>query len=200
MEQEALQTMVRDVLGDRYRAFEVTQYILNEDMREGRATIVCQLRDTGAEERYAVEGTGVGMIDALFNGFKRALHASYPSLDHIHFVSFVVEGDFSQAQGSASDAPGRVRLAVENTSGRVFEFTSNTTSISASSVGVVVKAVEHFVNAELAVGRVYEWIEDAKRRHRPDLAEKYTHRLADLVMNASYSESLERLKQSVGVG
>lgn len=199
MEQDALHDVVRDVLGEDYRAFEVTQYMLNEDIREGRATIVCQLRDTGAQERYAVEGTGVGMIDALFNGFKLALHSSYPSLDHIHFVGFAIDGDFSGAEGTASDAPGEVTLSVENTSGRVFEFKSRTNSISASSVGVVVRAVEHFVNAELAVHRVYEWIQDAKRRNRADLAEKYTHRLADLVRICSYSESLERLKQSVGV-
>ena len=52
-------------------------------------------------------------------------------------------------------------------------------------------------DAELAVLRVYDWIEDARRRSRPDLAEKYTHRLADLVQNASYSETIERKKSGL---
>ena len=200
MEQKALEGMVRDVLAQEYREFEVTKYVLTEDVREHQATIVCQLRQPGADRGLAVEGKGVGMIDALFKGLKKTMSSDYPSLDHIHFVDFRIDGDFKSTKSDdGTDALGRVRLVVENSSGRRFDFESKTLSISASSVDVVVKAVEHFVNAEEAVSKVYEWIQDAKRRQRPDLAETYTHRLASLVHNASYSESIERLKANLGM-
>ena len=198
-EQAVLQAMVRDVLADAYRGFEVTKYVLTEDIVEQKATIVCGFKETGAESRLAVEGVGVGMIDALFKGLKRALSSTYPSIDHIHFVGFQIEGDFTGRGAAGSDANGQVRLQVQNSTGRVFDFESCSPSISASSVDVVVKAVEHFVNAELAVAQVYGWIHDANRRNRSDLAEKYTHQLANLVQNSSYSESIERLKQSMGL-
>lgn len=202
--QEELEGLVQEILGDAYHHLSVSKYMLNEDIEAHTATIVCALVHRGGEEgpvERAVEGVGVGMIDALFKGLKRSLSPDYPSIEHIHFVDFSISGDFDghPETDSRSDAHGRVRLVVENTSGRHFSFESSSRSISASSVQAVVKAVEHFVNAELAVLRVYDWIDDAKRRSRPDLADRYTQRLADLVSNASYSDSIERKKASTGL-
>lgn len=198
--QEELQRLTREVLGDRYIEFEVSKYTLTEDISAQTAWIVCQLSQVGKGPLFAVEGKGVGFIDALFNGLKRALVGQYPSLGHIHFVDFVVSGDFKRvapADGAHTAVPGTVRLVIENAAGREFTFVSTSPSASASSVSVVVQGVEHFVNAELAVLEVYSWIEDAQKRSRPDLAEKYTQRLADLVQNASYSDTIERKRKQV---
>ncbi|MEZ4264843.1 MAG: alpha-isopropylmalate synthase regulatory domain-containing protein [Myxococcota bacterium] len=200
MDQQSLENLVREVLGDEYRALAVRRYTLTEDIREGKATIVCLIEGATEGKGRAVEGVGVGLIDALFSGFKRTLSGDFSSLNHIHFCGFIIEGDFSQtSNASKTDVIGNVRVEVENSSGRRFQFSSASKSMSASSVNVVVKAVEHFVNAELAVSRVYDWIEDANRRHRPDLAEQYTRRLSELVQNSSYSESLERKKAKAGI-
>ena len=113
-----------------------------------------------------------------------------------------MSGDFKKAprdNGSHTEVPGTVRLVIENASGREFTFENTSVSVSASSVAVVAKGVEHFVNAELAVLKVVSWIEDAQRRSRPDLAEKYTQRLAELVHNASYSDTIERVRKQVKV-
>ncbi len=201
MRQEDLERLVREVLGDSYASFEVPSYALTEDLKAQKADIVCQLQRAGEGVVRSVEGSGVGLVDALFRGLKAALSDEYPSLNHIHFIQFGISGDFSKpgADRAQADAVGHVKLVVENTSKRQFTFYSDSRSISASSVDVVVKAVEHFVNAELAVLRIFDWIQDAKSRSRPDLADKYTQRLADLVQNASYSESIERKKQSLGM-
>lgn len=198
MEQERLEGLVREILGNDYRELQLTKYALEEDVEDQQASIVCRLTVANGEAR-AVEGKGVGLVDALFRGLQAGLAEDYPSLDHIRFVDFGIAGDFNEpATGTRSDALGHVRLGVENSAGRRFDFESATHSVSASSVKVVLKAVEHFVNAELAVLRMYEWIEDANRRQRVDLAEKYTHRLSELVQNASYSESIERYRQKLG--
>ncbi|MCA9517352.1 MAG: hypothetical protein KC635_20570 [Myxococcales bacterium] len=198
--QDELTKLTRDVLGEDYVELSIGKYTLTEDIEEKTAWIVCQLHQVGHGPLSAVEGKGVGFIDALFSGLKQALVSHYPSIGHIHFIDFVVGGDFRAAkksQGAHTDAPGHVRLTIENAAGREFLFETTSPSISASSVCVVVRAVEHFVNAELAVLRVYDWIEDARKRSRPDLADTYIQRLADLVQNASYSESIERRKSAV---
>jgi hypothetical protein len=197
MEQRQLEKLVKEILGDSYVSLKIQRYVLTEDVTDHKAQIACALYLENSESYIGVDGAGVGMIDALFQGLKQALSADYPSLNHINFVDFAISGDFSAREGnrSNSDVAGHVRLVVENTSHRRFRFESTSPSISASSVAVVLKAVEHFTNAEVAVLRVYDWIDDAKKRHRQDLVDKYVNRLTDLVKNATYSESIERRHQ-----
>jgi len=197
--QAELESLTRDVLSADYVELSVSRYTLTEDLQSGRATIATQLTLSGAAGPRAIEGEGVGLVDALFKGIQQALVDDYPSIANIFFVDFHVAGDFRGAKrdGARTDVPGVVRLGVENSSGRSFSFEHTSPSVSASSVRAVLTAVEHFVNAELAVLKVFSWIEDARRRSRPDLADKYTQRLADLVQNASYSESIERRKKAL---
>jgi hypothetical protein len=200
--QAELETLTREVLGTDYVELEVSRYTLTEDLKSGRALIATQLSQAGNGLLRAIEGEGVGLVDALFRGIQHALVGEYPSLANLWFVDFRVSADFRGAKkdNARSDVPGTVRLGVENASGRAFAFEHTSSSVSASSVKAVLRAVEHFINAELAVLKVYSWIEDARRRSRVDLAEKYTQRLADLVQNASYSESIERKKKALGPG
>lgn len=193
--QSDIHGITREILGDDYRHLKLTRYALTEDLGTGRANIVAQLFEGDGAPPRAIEGEGVGLVDALFKGIQAALAGEYPSIAHIHFVAFAVAADFRNiTDGSRSDAPGTVRATVENSSGRTFEFEHTSPSISASSVAVVLQAAEHFVNAERAVLRVYAWIDDARKRNRQDLAERYIARLADLVQNASYSETIERAR------
>lgn len=198
--QDELQALTREVLGADYVELSISRYSLTEDLQSGRAFIATQLTQAGQASPRSIEGEGVGLVDALFKGIQAALVADYPSIANIHFVDFHVAGDFRDAKrdGARTDVPGIVRLGVENSAGRAFTFEHRSPSVSASSVCSVLRAVEHFVNAELAVLKVYSWIADARRRSRPDLADKYTQRLADLVQNASYSETIERTKKALG--
>ena len=200
--QDELQALTREVLGTDYVELSISRYSLTEDLQSGRAFIatqLSQLSQTGHAAPRSIEGEGVGLVDALFKGIQVALVADYPSIGNIHFVDFHVAGDFRDAKrdGARTDVPGVVRLGVENSAGRAFTFEHRSPSVSASSVCSVLRAVEHFVNAELAVLKVSSWIADARRRSRPDLADKYTQRLADLVQNASYSETIERRKKQL---
>jgi len=198
--QDELQSLTREVLADDYVQLQISRYSLTEDLESGRAFIATQLSQSKQAAPRSIEGEGVGLVDALFKGIQQALVADYPSIANIYFVDFHVAGDFRGAkrEGARTDVPGVVRLGVENSAGRAFAFEHVSPSVSASSVRAVLLAVEHFVNAELAVLKVYSWIADARRRSRPDLAEKYTQRLADLVQNASYSETIERTKKALG--
>ena len=198
MQQSQLETLVREILSEDYVSLGIPRFTLSEDIPQQQASIAAALFNKRDGSSRGVEGTGVGMVDALFTALKLSLSAEYPSLEHIHFVDFGIASDITTSPGTSnSDAALCVRLAVENSSGRRFDFSHRSRSISASSVGVVVECVEHFVNAELAVLRVHDWIGDARSRHRQDLVDKYTERLADLVKNASYSDSIERSRARV---
>ena len=198
MQQSQLETLVREILSEDYVSLGIPRFTLSEDISQQQASIAAALYNKRDGSSRGVEGTGVGMVDALFTALKLSLSADYPSLEHIHFIDFGISSDFRDRQGTSnSDAALCVRLAVENSSGRRFDFSHRSRSISASSVGVVVECVEHFVNAECAVLRVHDWIADARSRRRQDLVDKYTERLADLVKNASYSDSIERSRAKV---
>ncbi len=198
--QKELLSLVREILADGYLTLKVPQYTLHEDLTENVAMIQCRLNEASGGGGHSVTGRGVGMVDALFKGLKSTLSDAYPSLNSLFFVDFSVVGDFTRGEDdhdANSDAPGKITLEVENSSGRRFQFETFSRSVSAGSVDVVVQAVEHFVNSELAVLRVFDWVDDAKRRHRPDLADKYVQILAELVANTSYSETIERRKGDV---
>jgi hypothetical protein len=195
--QDELQRLTREALAGDYLELQVMRYSLTEDLTTGKAAIATQLVQVGHGPLRSIEGEGVGLVDALFKGIQKALVGEYPSLGHIHFVDFGVSGDFRGAkrEGPRTDVPGTVRLGVENSVGRRFEFQHTSPSVSASAVAAALEAVEHFINAERAVLRVFAWIEDARKRSRADLADKYISRLSELVENASYSETIERAKK-----
>ena len=201
--QDEMVGMVREVLGPDYVSLAVARYTLAEDIASQDCRLTCVLCQPASEppREWSVEGHGVGFIDALFKGLKARLSVEYPSLNTIHFVDFSISGDFSasRARDVNSDVPGSVRLMVSNSHGRVFEFNQQSLSISASSVAAVTNAVQHFVNAELAVLRVRTWIEDARRRNRSQIAEQYVQMLSELVKIASYSEVIEKAHANSGV-
>lgn len=197
LSQSQLVSLVHEVLNGEYVSFKIGSFQLNEDIEAKTATLCCTLADSLGGSR-GIEGQGVGMVDALFKGLKQALAPDYPSLGHIHFADFAISGDFGSGPErgeNGTETLGHVKLVVKNTAGRTFRFRSESPSITAGTVDVVLEAAEHFVNAELAVLRIYDWIEDAKARNRPDLADRYTQRLADLVKNATYSEAIEKKRR-----
>ena len=200
--QNELAHLVAEILGDDYRRLRVWNYRLSEDLEGSSAQIICAMQMSGDPEIRSVEGSGVGLIDALFKGLKISLGQEFPSLEDVFFADFGISADFEAPSSDVarSDALVRVCLAVENSTGRRFEFSESSQSVTGASVTAVVRAAEHFVNAEMAVLRVYDWVLDAQRRGRPVLAERYLHRLADLTQNASYSQAIERRRQQHEAG
>ena len=103
----------------------------------------------------------------------------------------------SGKEPAASDAVGQVRLDVKNSMGATFDFTHSSRSVIGSAVVVVLKAVEYFVNSELAFIRTWKGLQDAKARARTDQVETYTRHLAELVRNTSYSAVIEEIRGSL---
>jgi hypothetical protein len=78
---------------------------------------------------------------------------------------------------------------VVNQVGRLFSFTDSSRSVAASSLRVTAAAVEYFINSERAFWLIRSFLDDAKASGRPDVADRYTRMLTDLVQNSSYAGS-----------
>lgn len=186
--QEKMSALIQDLLGEDYLRLEVRGHALEEDLVEGVSRVRLSLFDPRSGTEREVHGKGVGLVDAAFDALFGILAAEYASLTHIRFVSFSVLGAVGTgARGSQSDSEGTTRLEVANQVGRVFVFEDSSRSVAASCIRVTVDALEYFVNSERAFFRVRSFLEDAKAKGRPDLVDRYTHVLTDLVRNSSYA-------------
>jgi hypothetical protein len=201
--QKATEMLMREILGPDHLELRVEKHKFEEDIAQGQSKIRAVVipvagRETAREPR-AIEGRGVGLIDAFFRGLIDQLSPEYPSLRTIRFVGFTVQGmlDKNRPHGaSGSDAVGEVRLVVENADRHEFEFVSSSRSITASALQATMDAVEYFVNSERAFLVTRRALKDAEARKRPDLVAGFAARLAELVRNTSYSEAIEAEQKS----
>ena len=190
--QDQMRSLMREVLGESYFSLEVRGLSLEEDVAEGRSVVRAKLVDPRSGDEREIQGSGVGLVDAAFDALVTSLVDEYPSLAHIRFRSFKVDGDTGTGEKvSRTDSEGVVRLEVDNQVNRTFVFTDASRSVSASCVRVTLAAVEYFVNSERAFLQVRGLLEDARGASRPDLVDRYTQMLSQLVENASYADSLK---------
>ena len=201
MDQAKTDELVREVLGDRYLDLSVQRYACEEDIHSHRCSVRCLVRGQGPDGPMELEvaGTGVGFVDAAFHAFRDAFAQQYPSLQTIRFAGFAIEAEMATGKAqAATDAVGRVRLQVCNSYGALFEFEHASRSITASALHCVLAATEYFVNTERAYLTLHRALEDARRRNRPDLVERYQIQLGEIVKATSYSDVIERLRQGEG--
>lgn len=186
---------MREVLSDEFRTLEVRRYAIEEDFRDGHCTILCEAVESPGDREIEVKGQGVGMLDAFFSGLRDRYQGEFPSLASIRFSSFSVRGLMGDAHAEqATDAKAEATVGVTNSSGREFEFTTVSPSVSLSSIEAVLAAVEYFVNSEQAYVRIYKALEHHRTSGRPEMVARYTELLSEMVRNTSYSSAVERLQ------
>ena len=191
----ASEEIIQDVLGDQYVRLSVQEYVVSEKVGQAGACevkVTLNRKDRG-EITEVISGSGVGFIDALFNGLVAHYAREYASLNTITFTGFEVTSEMTTAQGQGSDAQCLVTLLVKNTEERTFRFEDQNRSLAAAAIGVVVEAAEYFINSERAYITTYNALCDAKDRNRPDLTDRYMAQLAELVKTTSYSEVIARI-------
>lgn len=194
-EAERVDQLAREVLGDNYLHFHMSRLELVEDLVEERVTVRAQLTRSGSGERIEVEGTGVGLVDAFFDGIMKAFSDEHPSLKTISIADFSVRSGFDGARGRRSDAQAVATLRVLNSEGTEFEFKRATPSVTRSSIRAALDALTFFINSERAFIQLHLALKDAKERRRSDLVERFQTQMGTLVSATSYSEVIERIKQ-----
>ncbi|MGM0557853.1 MAG: alpha-isopropylmalate synthase regulatory domain-containing protein [Myxococcota bacterium] len=195
--QKKMLSLMNEILQDDYMNLRVVSYTLTEKLDENHCQIQCELND--GETTLMVEGEGVGTIDALFDGLKSRLAGDYPSLESIRFAEFDIEGLISSEDGpeTATEAEAKATVGIRNSEDKDFEFEAKAPSVSRAGIQATVAAAEYFVNSERTYVRLHEILEHYRSEGRTDLVEKYTDLMSQVVENTSYSEVVEKIRNSI---
>jgi len=195
--QKNLETIKR-ALGETFLDLRIHKLTLQEDLDEKKCRIHVVCRTKGSDQEIAVDGVGVGVVDAIFSGLLERFAAEYQSLKSIKLSGFNVQSKIETKQGKiGADAVGEVQLEVTNSEGKRFSFSDSSRSIVASAAVAVLIAVEYFVNAERAFVALHKALKTAQERGRPDLVQRYTRELAEVVESTSYAEIIERIRKEL---
>ncbi|MEO6773968.1 MAG: alpha-isopropylmalate synthase regulatory domain-containing protein [Kofleriaceae bacterium] len=187
--------LIKRVLGNNYLALGLVKLSIDEDA--GESTHV-RAKVTEGEQQVEVEGTGVGVVDALYNGLLDRYAREYQSLKTIQIVGFQLAADMESKKAQAGvDAVGKVMLEVKNSEGKYFAFVHASRSVTTSSACAVLAAVEYFVNAERAFLTLYNARRDALQRGREDLVARYTAELSEVVQSTSYAEVIANIRKEL---
>ena len=188
--------LIRRVLGANHLSLSLAKLTIDED--PGSSATVKVIVSEGSEP-VEVEGRGVGVVDALWNGLLARYAREYQSLKTIQLVSFKVAADIETKKASAGvDAVGNVTLDVTNSEGRHFSFTDASRSVTTSTARAVLACVQYFVNAERAFLTLHNARRDAIARGREDLVARYTAEMAEVVESTSYAEVIASIRKELG--
>ncbi len=196
-EKEAIGELVGQILDGTELRLRIDSYRLDENLKSGTIEVRCELHDERTGQRDVIEGRGVGLIDAVFQGLIGLYSEKYPSLKSIRFSDFSVKADVNTARIAArTDMAAQVTLRVVNSEDKEFVFTHASPSITRSSLAVVCQAVELFINSERAFIAVYRALQHARAQNRDDSVARYTAQLTTLVEATSYSEVIAQIKKT----
>lgn len=196
-EAQKVDVIAREVLGSNYMRLQVKSLELQEDFAAMssrlRAKVDCIISDNTRE--LNLEGQGVGLVDAAFEGMMKAFAPEHISLTAISIDDFSISIRFRGTEGRKSDAYAIALLRMRNSENHEYAFTYRTPSISQSSLAVVTEAVAFFVNSERAYTQLHLALSDARTRNRFDLAERYQQQMAILVTATSYKQVVEKMNK-----
>ena len=94
-------------------------------------------------------------------------------------------------------ATAEATVGIVNSEGVEFIFKSTAPSVSRAGIQATVNAVVYFVNSEKTFVRLHEILEHYRSEGRMDLVDKYTDLMSRVVSNTSYSEVVEKIKDSM---
>jgi LeuA allosteric (dimerisation) domain len=192
-EAQRVDQLAREILRENYLHFHLERLEVVEE--ENAVRVRALLTRPGTSDAKEIEGQGVGVVDAFFDGVMARFAGEYPSLKTISVSDFKMESGFDDAQGRRSDALAVAKLRVRNSEGVEFEFLRKTPSVTRSAVRAALDALTFFINSERAYVQLQLALTDAKERRRSDLVEKYRSQMGILVHATSYSDVIEKLRK-----
>lgn len=188
------ESLIHRVLGSNFLALKLSRLALEEH----DSTCAVRVSITEGEQAVEVQGTGVGVVDAVHTAMLERYAREYQSLTTIQLSAFEVALDIETKKARAGvDAMVRVALDVTNSEGRHFTFSDASRSVTSSSARCVVAMVQYFVNAERAFLTLHNARRDALARGREDLVSRYTAELAEVVESTSYAEVIASLRKEL---
>ena len=90
-QREAIEKLVAEVLDGAELRLKIDSYSLEENLETGDVQVRCDVHHERTGEKKVIEGRGVGIVDATFNGLVELYSGDYPSLSTIRFSDFSVK-------------------------------------------------------------------------------------------------------------
>ena len=184
-ESSRVDQLAREILHENYRFFDVEKLELEEDPTS--VSVKVRLRRHPENDVIDVEGQGVGLVDAFFNGVLKAWADEFQSLKTISLTDFSIGSGFDGAKGRRFDALAVATLRVRNAHGVECAFERKTTSVTRSCLLVALDALTFFINAERAYVQLQLAMKDATERRRSDLVDRYRQQMSTVVLATSYA-------------
>lgn len=186
--------LIRRVLGANFLELRLSRL----SFEEGDHTTTCKVSVLEKDQTIEVDGKGVGIVDAIFNGLLDRYAREYQSLKTIQLIGFDVAAEMETKKAQAGvDAIGCVTIEIRNSEGRHFTFSDKSRSVTISIARAVIAIVQHFVNAERAFVTLSTARRDALARGREDLVSRYTAELALVVQSTSYAEVIANIRKEL---
>lgn len=188
--------LAKEILGDAWVVIQIVSLKFAENFETSKALLDAKLIEIsqGKPTKKAVQGDGVGLVDACFDALLKSYEADYCSLDTISIVDFTVNAHVEHGSRRRSDAKVTAVLRVKNSEDHEYAFECTTSSISHSSVAVVEESIAFFINAELAYTRMHYALKDAEDRGRHDLVLRFQNQMSTLVHATSYEKLVSTLR------
>ena len=139
-------------------------------------------------ETREISGIGVGLVDAGFNALLDTYRGDYKSLNTIQLSDLYFQVDHADRRQLSLKSKTFLKLEFRNDSKDRMCFSEKTTSMSFTSISVLVKAFEFYMNCELLFKRLKFLIQDAEGRGRSDVASTYKYVLSKVVEVTSYQD------------
>lgn len=197
---QEIEALMREVLGENYAQLMVHRVVIEEDLEKKFTSLTCEVTEAATGENSIIAGKGVGVVDAFFRGMADRFADEYPSLKTIKFSSFLVGAKMeTKSDYAGTDSQAEVTVEILNSEGKNFVFSNASRSVIGSSIVTTLRALEYFINSERAFVTMYHAREDAKKRNRGDLVQRYTDHMATLVQNTSYSEVIAKIRSDANM-
>lgn len=176
---------------------QVKQFSLIEDYEKNCSCISCTLDFTfNKTQKIEIQGTGKGVIDALFTALLDELSSSFISLKNVKLYDFLVKVKFNESrQKFQTDAPVEIKIVLESTTQKKMYFKCRSDSLVKAGVCAICSAITYLINAELAVIQLHKDALFARERQRVDLETIYTNQLIELVKFIPYVKVVESLEK-----
>lgn len=185
------ESIARDAQRGEWTSLLISSFFLNENFEENISTITYDF-SFNDEVPTHVTGTGLGIIDALFNSLGTHLSGRFSSLSQLEFRDFSVKVNFNHTRRpSKTDASVEVCLVISTSPFYETYFRHKSTSLVSASVEAVRKSIEYFINLEQAFFILRENVELARVRDREDLIIENSNKIVEIVKIISFEEVLK---------
>lgn len=177
---------------------KIKEFVSRDIKSKLGSEIKCSLKinpsNNSNNKSIEIRGTGKNMVDALYGAVVGKLSDQYTSLKGLSFVDSKIE-DLKKTENKKTIKSKIAELLIANSRNKILTFKHEAPSTNPAVLGAVQKAIELFLNSEIAVIKIFQALEDAKKRSRSDLVQRFTMEMATLVNVTCYTKVLEKIKR-----